>query len=383
MTNKAALAEVERWFLSRGLPHFIDHYSASRDVFTRALPALTAILVLELVGALNFSWPWWLNLLVGAASVAALLGVWALTNRVRRRPPFARPDRVGAPEVGVFLVVPAVLPLLAGGQRLTAINTLAANLLLLGIIYLATSYGLVPMTRWAGSRLWAQLGALLGLMVRALPLLLLFVVFLFLTPELWQVAASMDGPFLAIAVGLFVVLGVIFVVGRIPEEVGQLARFEDGAEYTALLAGTPAQRLAGPAEGPPPPAPLGRRQWGNVGLVLLFSQGVQVIFVSLMIWAFLIVFGLVAVAPDTASAWVGHDVDRVLHGVLWGRSVALTVELLQVATLLAGVAGFSFTLSLLTDNAYRQDFLHDVVREVRQAFAVRAAYLRALRGVGA
>lgn len=383
MEDRAAVADVERWFLSRGLPHFIDHYSASRDVFTRALPILTLILVLELFGALNLAWPWWLNLLVGVASVAALLAVWALTNRLRQRAAFARPDRVGAAEVGVFLVVPAALPLLAGGQRLTAVNTLAGNLLLLGIIYLGTSYGVVPMTRWAATRLWAQLGALVGLMVRALPLLLLFVVFLFLTPELWEVAASMDGPFLAIAVGLFVGLGVIFVVGRIPEEVGQLARFDDGEELAGLVAGTPAEHLPGArSTEPSPPAPLGRRQWGNVGLVLLFSQGVQVIFVSLMIWVFLVVFGLIAVAPETASSWVGHDVERLLHGVLWGRGVALTVELLQVATLLAAVAGFSFTLSLLTDNAYRQDFLHDVVREVRQAFAVRAVYLRSLRAPG-
>ena len=387
--DAAAVEEVERWFLSRGLPHFIEDYSASRDVFTRALPALILVLLLEMLGALNFAWPWWLNLVVGLGGFAALVTAWALVNRLRRRPAFARPDRVGAPEIGVFLVVPSALPLIAGGQLLTAVNTLAANLLLLGVIYLATSYGVVPMTRWAATRLWAQLGALLGLMVRALPLLLLFVVFLFLTPELWQVAASMDGPFLAIAVGLFVGLGVLFVVGRIPQEVGQLARFDDGGEVAALVAGTPAERLrtgtgdgTGDGTGMTPPATLGRRQWGNVGLVLLFSQGVQVAFVSLMIGAFLVVFGLIAVAPDTAASWVGGDEGVDVAGVLWGRGVALTVELLQVATLLAAVAGFSFTLSLLTDRAYRQEFLHDVVREVRQAFAVRAVYLGARRQEG-
>lgn len=61
-----------------------------------------------------------------------------------------------------------------------------------------------------------------------------------------------------------------------------------------------------------------------------------------------------------------------------GPSVALTAELLTVAGLLAVVSGFSFTLSLLTDDAYRREFLEDVVGEVRQAFAVRAAYLYAL-----
>jgi len=149
--DAAAVEEVERWFLSRGLPHFIEDYSASRDVFTRALPALILVLLLEMLGALNFAWPWWLNLVVGLGGFAALVTAWALVNRLRRRPAFARPDRVGAPEIGVFLVVPSALPLIAGGQLLTAVNTLAANLLLLGVIYLATSYGVVPMTRWAGT----------------------------------------------------------------------------------------------------------------------------------------------------------------------------------------------------------------------------------------
>jgi len=368
--------------VSRGLPHFIDGYSATRDVFTRALPLLTLILLLELIGALDFSWPGWLNALVAAASFATLLAVWAATNRARRRPLLARPQSVGSTELGVFVLVPALLPLVAGGQWLTALNTFLGNCVLLGLIYLTTSYGVLPMSRWAATRLWGQLGALLGLLVRALPLLLLFVVFLFLTPELWQVAASMNGPFLALAIGLFVALGVVFVVGRIPEEVGALAQFDDHDELCRLVEDTPAAALTGATvDGVvPAAAPLGRRQWGNVGLVLLFSQGVQIVFVSLMIGAFLVVFGLIAVAPQTATAWVGRDVHRLVEGVLWGRSVALTAELLQVAALLAGVAGFSFTLSLLTDRTYREEFLRDVVLEVRQAFAVRAVYLAAIAG---
>jgi hypothetical protein len=123
--------------------------------------------------------------------------------------------------------------------------------------------------------------------------------------------------------------------------------------------------------------PLSRRQWGNVGLVLLFTQGLQVIFVSLMIGAFLVVFGLITVSPQTATQWVGRDVHEIVAGQLWGRSVALTAELLQVAAFLAAVAGFSFTLSLLTDSAYREEFLREILRELRQAFAVRAVYLSA------
>ena len=82
--------------------------------------------------------------------------------------------------------------------------------------------------------------------------------------------------------------------------------------------------------------------------------------------------------PETASGWAGEDVSMLLRAELWGRPVALTSELLHVAALLASVAGFSFTLSLLTDEAYRKEFLDEVVCEVREALAVRAVYLGAL-----
>lgn len=372
------VAEVERWFLGRGLPHFIEDYSASRDVFTRALPLLTLILLVDVVGALNFDWVWWINVIVAVGSFGALLAVWAVTNRVRGRPSLARPDRVGGPELAVFVLAPSVLPLLAGGQLLTALNTFIGNCLLLGVIYLGTSYGVVPMTRWAAGRLGSQLGALMRLMVRALPLLLLFVVFLFLTPELWEVAASLNAPFLALAVGLFVVLGVLFIIVRTPEEVSQLGRFDDADESAQLVEATPAAALGPlrPEDGPAPP--LTRRQWGNIGLVLLFSQGLQILFVSVMIGVFLVVFGLIVITPETATTWVGRDLHLLIDQRIWGRRVALSAELLQVTAFLSAVAGFSFTLSLLTDKAYRDEFLNDVVHEVRQALAVRALYLRAL-----
>ena len=38
--------DVERWFIRRGLPHFIHNYNAAEDVFTRALPILSLVLSL-------------------------------------------------------------------------------------------------------------------------------------------------------------------------------------------------------------------------------------------------------------------------------------------------------------------------------------------------
>ena len=381
MPDHDTLDDVERWFRSRGIPHFIDDYSASRDVFTRAVPALTLILVLELVGAMNFEWPWWANLGMAAAGLGALVAGWAVINVVRRRPALERPHRVGPTELAFFVLLVPALDLVAGGQRLTALNTLLGNLALLGLIYLATSYALLPITRWAAGRLWQQLSDVLGLLVRALPLLLLFVTFLFLTAEVWQAAASLDGPFLAVTMALFVLVGVVFVVARIPLEVGTLARFESWADVAALVDGTPAAALRPPAAATPAGTPrLGRRQWGNVGLVVLFTQGLQIAVVSVMIGVFFVGFGLLTVTPMTAASWLGREAHLLVQGELWGRQVALSRELLQVAGFLTAFSGFYFTVYVLTDATYRREFLDEVLSELRQAFAVRAVYLAARGG---
>ena len=79
----AAVAATERWFLRRGIPHFIEDYSAGEDVFTRALPVLALVLLAQLVGAVNLDWPWWAN-------TGALVGANAVVVRVT--------DRVAAPD---------------------------------------------------------------------------------------------------------------------------------------------------------------------------------------------------------------------------------------------------------------------------------------------
>jgi len=381
--RRHTLEQVEHWFRSRGIPHFIEDYSATRDVFTRALPSLTLILVLELLGALNFTWPWWANVGIAVASLAALLGVWALVNLARKRPALARPDRVGRTELAFFVLLVPAIDVVAGGQRLTALNTLIGNLALLGLIYLFTSYALLPITLWAAGRLWRQLGDVLGLLVRALPLLLLFVTFLFLTAEVWQVAVSLDGARLGLTMVLFVVVGIVFVVARIPREVGILARFQSWSDVSSLIDDTPASALRPPADASPTDTPtLGRRQWGNVGLVVLFTQGLQIAFVSAMIGAFFIGFGLLTVTAETTELWSGVAPDLLVEWDFWGRPVVLTAELLKVTGFLTAFSGFYFTVYVLTDATYRKEFLDEVLVELRQAFAVRAVYLASRPGRG-
>ena len=107
---------TERWFVRQGIPHFIERYRATTDVFTRAVGFLYLVFVLQVLNGLNLDWPWWANTLALLASAGILLGAVALLNRSRGRPWYRRPDRVGPIELTAFVVLPAILPAVFGGQ---------------------------------------------------------------------------------------------------------------------------------------------------------------------------------------------------------------------------------------------------------------------------
>ena len=89
---------------------------------------------------------------------------------------------------------------------------------------------------------------------------------------------------------------------------------------------------------------------------------------------FLIDLRLLAIAEATpASDWV-PSAER--PGDLDARrpTLALTEELLRVAGFLATFAGLSFTVYLVTDPTYPDEFRTDMASEMREAIAVRAAY---------
>jgi hypothetical protein len=372
---------VEDWFLARGTPHLIEDYSAAEDVFTRMLPTLTLILLLELGGALNADFTWWQNLIAAVAGLAGLLGVWAAVNQVRHRPRLARPARVGKAELGTFLLVPPLLTMTIGGQVGQGLVILAVNVAVLAATYVVTSYGLVPLTTWALGKTARELGAVAGLLGRALPLLLLIQIVLFINTEMWQVADGFNGWFLGAVVVLFFAIGVGFLLTRLPRELGRLATFETASDLERAVAGTPAAalvpaRLSAADLGP---APLSSRQRGNVLLVALFSQGLQVVLVTLLLGAFFVVFGLLTITPEVIEAWLGHAGHVLATFHVGGRPVLITEELLKISAFLAAFSGLYFTVVLVTDGTYRDEFFDQILAELRQTFAVRTVYRRVLQ----
>jgi len=376
--DEATVAAIERWFVRRGTPHLIEDYSASEDILTRSVPWFTLVFLAEAALVLEVELAWWQNLLFALGGFALLLGVWVLANLARRHPPLARPAHVGTVELAIFVLGPALPPLLLNGRPGQAAGVVVANLVLLGAAFVVTSYGLLPLTRWAFGRMLRELSTLAGLLARALPMLLLFVTFLFVNTEVWQVAEALERPFLIGTVLLFVALGGVFLVTRLPGELQGLATFHDDAEVDALCEATPAERVAGTLEHlDEVRAPLTRRQRVNVSLVVVFSQAVQVTLVAVLIAGFFVAFGALAIRPDVIESWVGEEAlaEDVVRFTIGGNTVVVTAALLRVATFLGAFSGFYFAVYTVTDATYREQFHADVVAEVRQTFAVRAAYL--------
>ena len=368
--------DVERWFVRRGVPHFIDQYAATTDVWTRSAPLLALAYVAGGFNALDLQhWSVARNLAMSAVVIGVLAAGWAITNVVRHRPFVARPEVIGAPELATFVINPT-LPSTIISQWNDVVQSIVEGLVVLAVIYVVTSYALGSLAVWAARRSIAQVGAMVGLVARALPLLLLFTAVIFLAPEIWQVAGTSVGLVYILTLAIFFVLGALFVLSRIPTITRGLSTFESWTDVRELLPSTPAEQIDVPTDGAPPTYRLSPRQRFNAGLVAVFSQALQITLVSLLLSGFYVVFGLLAISEPTTASWTTvTDVHVLLRMHLDGRELVITEPLLRVAGFLGAFTGMYFTVVLSTDATYRAEFAEDVEPQIRQSLAVRAAYL--------
>lgn len=345
--------EYERGFRRAGLPLFIEDYSATSDVFTRAVPALGFFFVIQVLSAVNPEFSAVANVGAVLGGLAILLGGIGLVNHSRGRPFRSIPDRVGKRELAGFVLIPALLPVIFGGRLFLAVETAVENLAILAAIYMIVGYGVLSILRWVGRRLLSQLASSTLLLARAVPLLMVIVLLAFVNLEMWQVFAAIPDESLFLITSLFVALGTAFLLARLPREVRTLER-EVGY-------GSP---------------PLTTRQRRNVGLILFISQALQVLVVSLLVAGFFVVFGAIAVTESVREQWLGGTGDVLWEVVLLGQPAEVTSELLRVSGALAAFSGLYFAISMLTDSTYREEFLEEVTAEMKTTFKARAAYLR-------
>ena len=315
-------ADTERWFEAHGLPWFVDGNRA------RVRAALR--------------WPRVLPWVTAAVLLATAAGV-----------------------------------LLGRSQDVSSGLAAALTTLLIsaGLYAVARLHGLAVL-RWAARRTLGSLGLLFPLAARALPLLLLFMTFLFINTEVWQVASSLGGGVMWAATMIFAAMGLGFLLARLPEE---LDVFDEQLTRDRLLracAGTPlgeaVQDVTLSDEDVERHSDVVGLERANLVLVLLVAQAIQVLLLSVAVWVFFIVFGAVAIDDHVIRSWTEHD-----PHYLWQHVVSR--ELIRVATFLAAFAGLYFTVYAVTDESYRKQFFTATTRELERAVSVRLVYRR-MRG---
>jgi hypothetical protein len=316
------LAATDAWFLRHGLAYFVPEERAAARTALR--PGRT--------------WPLLLLTAVAAAGLGAALA-WV------------------------------------GGAVSFAPATLVTIGLLAGTWYGLTALRARPIVTWALHRTFGGLRTLLPMMSRALPLLLLFVTFLFINAEVWQVASRLDGGKLWLTALLFAILAVAFLLVRLPEEVDRTDDDVDDRFLLAACRGTPLEDSARELVDDPDADPVahaevtGFERW-NLVLVLLIIQAVQVLLLAAAVFVFFVVFGAIIMTNDVVISWIGEDRVNAVPGL-----PNLTAELLQVSVFLAAFSGLYLTVSTVTDETYRVQFFSRVIEEMERAVGVRAVYL--------
>ena len=376
----------ERWFVRRGLPHLIDDYTATDDIFTRMAPFLAGVVFLEFFLAFGDRWTGWSQAVAFLGGIAALVGGVVLVNRIRGRRSFQLPDDIGVWELALYVVLP-IVPTVIGSQGSAvdnAVSVVAFNLVLLAVGYVVTSWALIPMMRWSFGQVRRQVTDVANLAMKSLPTLLIFSAFIFINAEMWQVANDFTLPLFGMVMLLLVGIGGIFIFVSVRRLTVDLARFSAWGDVRPRCANTPVEEII-PADDEPAPdtPPLVRRAEWNVNLLLFVAQGIQVLLVSLVITTFYVVFGLLTVREETLLQWttVGeltYERDWAVEIAIFGTDLILTRQLLLVALFIGMFSGLNFAVQVITDDTYREEFIADMTAEVRDALAVRAVYHRRL-----
>ena len=318
------LERTDAWFLANGLSYFVPEKRAEARAALSPRRTVPRLLLVALVAA--------------AAGVAL---AW-VTGQVS-----------AAPAVVLTLVIAAT------------------------VVYALTVLHARPIVTWALARTVAGLRSLLPLATRALPLLLVFVTFLFINAEVWQLAAELETGALWLVVLLFAVLAVAFLAVRLPEEVDKVDDEVDEAFLVRACAGTPleaecARLVADPDADPASYATVTGFERANLVLFMVVIQAAQVL---LMAGGVLVLFSPALRRADDGCRGAG-GLDRfrrrrhhqaALPGAglgAAGQGVALPRRVLVVDP-----------VSTVTDDTYREQFFGRVIRELERAVGVRRCYL--------
>lgn len=372
---------VERWFVRRGVPQAIHAYNAREDVLTRMVPMLVLVFLFGAMFAFGDRFEGWDQAYIVTLSLLGLLAIAISVNKLRGRRLLALPQNVEAPELAVYLLGAPALSLLLGSHGLTgAFWILIANFAILLALYFLTLYALFSMLVWGLREVLVQLRGVFQLFTRMLPFLMLFATFLFINAEMWQVANDMSEHTFWVVMSM-VSLPVLFPLAfNSTSGVEALHSFKSWKAIDEIASQTSAPLSAAPKRVGKKVelVPLGKGERVNFAMLVLVTQIVQVLMVGALVTLFFVVFGLFAIREETILQWVVYkkgEFDPWFDVMFFDTKLIVTDELFRVAAFIGAISALQFSVSVVNDDVYRQQFNASLEAEIREVLAVRARYL--------
>jgi hypothetical protein len=301
---------------------------------------------------------------------------WLVSVWLRKLP---RPGRMVV--AGVVLVLTALVwPVVEWklGLREPLWLSLTINVGLTVIVLIGVYAGAGSILGWGLRRAYRQLGTVGTMAARALPLLVLVVLFAFFSTEMWQIADALSREQLWLVVALFMALAVLFMIVVLRDELRSMVDEAIEGQLPDLPAGL--ADLAGRGDQATLERPTARER-ANLMIVLFLAQALQIVMLAALVFCLLIGLGNLAVEQTVIESWLGKE-RASAHGTLFGLELLLPNALVQLSIFLSVFSGLYFTASAATDPVYRKAFFEPLVTDVRVSLAVRHAYL-AHRGDGA
>ena len=372
---------------SRGFPYFVPIREWRRDLLSRAAPAMAAVVAFDVCDAV-LSWVPGRSLLgsLGLAAAGAILVLVPIAAVVAtavlvspHRRPRAQRRWIGLLASGLVLFVD---PWLSRGlvMRASPLTSFVGNAVFWVVVTAFVWSGLASIGWWTVKAAVQQLPSAARMTSRALPLLIVVVIFAFYSPSIWQMADGLSTGDAVFAVGIFIGLGFVFVL---PRSGGHARSFDaqmSGVRRRALL------RMSGlrpsqPDPGEPGP-PLRRLEVLNTRLIVILVQGVQVGIFAFVTFLFFHLLAGVTMKPALVVRWIGHAPAPVILLDLF--PLPTSRPLATLAAFLSSIAGLNFLFAIHSDDLYRRRFYTPLFNSLRQALVVRGIYRRLpRRGHGA
>ena len=190
------------------------------------------------------------------------------------------------------------------------------------------------------------------MVARVLPVLMLAVLFLFFSAEIWQVMVALSWP------RTFAVVGVM------------------GLLTVLLVAITTRDDLHDELEARAPGRELRMSERINILLVPVLATLIQAVLFACLVFLFFVFLGWVAIPEATETRWTLRPTED-LGGLLAG--VPVSVTLVRVALTLAAFSALNLAAAAASDTAHRARFVRPMIDEVVHGLAARETYHRARR----